>query len=280
MLFTENKDIKLIDFGFSTFHQQGKRLRVFCGTPSYMAPEIVRRAEYDGKPTDMWSMGILLYALLCGCFPFRAKSYPDLYRRIARGHFTMPDDLSSPVRDILRQLLSLDANSRMTATMAMRHPWLQSQLVYVSDMLRLKAESPILISDKPLEDMEEQITGEIQNFGINRDDITRQILSKQHAPLATLYYLLRSKIWTRRKAMGSHSLKALSGGSPKKNNPYNSSAIPITLANVIPDNIPVKILQGVLNNTSRPRSASVGRVGSNGVGRPRSAAATRLGARF
>ena len=50
-----------------------------------MAPEIVRRMEYEGKPVDIWSLGILLYALLCGCFPFRAKSYPDLYRRIARG---------------------------------------------------------------------------------------------------------------------------------------------------------------------------------------------------
>lgn len=50
-----------------------------------MAPEIVRRVEYEGKPVDIWSLGILLYALLCGCFPFRAKAYPDLYRRIARG---------------------------------------------------------------------------------------------------------------------------------------------------------------------------------------------------
>eukprot|EP01035_Chromulina_nebulosa_P020996 gene20996-27209_t len=93
---TNTSDIKLIDFGFSTVCQPGKRLKVFCGTPSYMAPEIVRRQEYEGKSIDMWSLGILLYALLCGCFPFRAKSYPDLYRRIARGIFTIPEELSAP----------------------------------------------------------------------------------------------------------------------------------------------------------------------------------------
>ena len=73
-----------------------------------MAPEIVRRTEYEGKPVDMWSLGILLYALLCGCFPFRAKSYPDLYRRIARGTFAIPEELSMPVKDLLRQLLTVE----------------------------------------------------------------------------------------------------------------------------------------------------------------------------
>jgi serine/threonine protein kinase len=95
VLFADDKEIKLIDFGFSTVCQLGKKLKVFCGTPSCnsfttnckfdimiyylfiilidMAPEIVRRDEYEGKPVDIWSLGILLYALLCGCFPFRAK---------------------------------------------------------------------------------------------------------------------------------------------------------------------------------------------------------------
>merc|ERR1711988_2057042 len=115
VLFNTDKEANLIDFGFSVVCPKDKRLKVFCGTPSYMAPEIVKRTQYEGKPVDMWSMGILLYALLCGCFPFRAKSYPDLYRRIARGTFAIPEELSASVKDLLRQFLTVDVSQRTTA---------------------------------------------------------------------------------------------------------------------------------------------------------------------
>jgi MAP/microtubule affinity-regulating kinase len=63
--------IKVIDFGFAAFCQDNQKLKIFCGTPSYMAPELVRKNEYDGRQVDMWALGILLFALLAGTFPFR-----------------------------------------------------------------------------------------------------------------------------------------------------------------------------------------------------------------
>jgi len=56
--------VKLIDYGFSVVVANQQRLKVFCGTPSYMSPEIVRKHEYDGKPVDMWALGVLLYVML------------------------------------------------------------------------------------------------------------------------------------------------------------------------------------------------------------------------
>jgi serine/threonine protein kinase len=154
-----------------------------------MAPEIVRRAEYEGKPVDMWSMGILLYALLCGCFPFRAKAYPDLYRRIARGSFPIPEELSAPVKDLLHQLLTVDADTRINAQAALRHPWLQVQLVNAPNIEKMRQDITILISDKPADDLDEQVLGEMEKFGMSREEIIRLVLTKTHCSLATLYYL-------------------------------------------------------------------------------------------
>lgn len=69
----KNKDVKIIDFGFSVCVQADKKLCMFCGTPSYMAPEIVSKQEYNGKYVDVWALGILLYTMLCGKFPFKGK---------------------------------------------------------------------------------------------------------------------------------------------------------------------------------------------------------------
>ena len=72
--------IKLIDFGFACISRE--KLRVFCGTPSYMSPEIVAKKEYSGAAADVWASGIILYVLLCGTVPFKALNEKDLFRKI------------------------------------------------------------------------------------------------------------------------------------------------------------------------------------------------------
>jgi MAP/microtubule affinity-regulating kinase len=89
------KTIKLIDFGFSTCIPNEKKIKLFCGTPSYMAPEIVKKEEYSGPPSDIWAMGVLLYALLCGRFPFKGQSDKELYAKIADVDIAFPSHVST-----------------------------------------------------------------------------------------------------------------------------------------------------------------------------------------
>lgn len=67
--------VKLIDFGFAIRIPSWKKLNIFCGTPTYMSPEITKKHEYFGKPADIWSLGVVLFSLLCGRFPFKGDHH-------------------------------------------------------------------------------------------------------------------------------------------------------------------------------------------------------------
>lgn len=79
-----NHNIRIIDFGFAISFNPEKKLSIFCGTPHYIAPEIVRRGTYYGQRADCWSLGVLLYIMLCGKFPFKGYSDNDLYDKIVK----------------------------------------------------------------------------------------------------------------------------------------------------------------------------------------------------
>ena len=85
ILLDKNKKVKIIDFGFAIRTRADKKLSSFCGTPSYMPPEIVSKTDYVGFPVDLWTIGVLLYVLMCGQFPFKGKDEKDLYSKIKKG---------------------------------------------------------------------------------------------------------------------------------------------------------------------------------------------------
>jgi serine/threonine protein kinase len=79
VMLDEFRNVKLIDFGFSTQIPNTQKVKLFCGTPSYMAPEIVKREEFCGPPTDVYASGVLLFAFFCGCFPYKGANDKELY---------------------------------------------------------------------------------------------------------------------------------------------------------------------------------------------------------
>jgi 5'-AMP-activated protein kinase, catalytic alpha subunit len=93
LLFDDRKCIKIIDFGFGNNFSMDSLLDTFCGSPFYAAPEMILGKKYEGPEVDMWSLGIIMYALLCGHLPFDDDNMKELYKKIASGQYTCPDYL-------------------------------------------------------------------------------------------------------------------------------------------------------------------------------------------
>jgi serine/threonine protein kinase len=118
------KKVKLIDFGFSTCIPNSRKIKIFCGTPSYMAPEIVNKVEYSGPPADIWALGVLLYALLNGRFPFKGRTDEELYNRINECDYAIYKHMSRSVRHLLERMMDVDPDTRITAEEILEHKWI------------------------------------------------------------------------------------------------------------------------------------------------------------
>jgi len=126
LLLDEHNNVKIIDFGFSTCMPNTKKIKIFCGTPSYMSPEIVLRKEYAGPQADVWALGVLLYAMLCGTFPFKGRNDRELYKKISNVLIVYPDHLSGLAKNLLQRIFQLDPDKRPTAHEIMNDPWLST----------------------------------------------------------------------------------------------------------------------------------------------------------
>lgn len=105
---------KLIDFGFSTCLTKHKKVKMFCGTPSYMAPEIISKIAYSGEAADIWALGVLLFALISGQFPFTGRTDKELYNRINNRSFHYPKCIKHPERQIIERMIESKPEKRIT----------------------------------------------------------------------------------------------------------------------------------------------------------------------
>uniref|UniRef100_A0A8R1TUI5 non-specific serine/threonine protein kinase n=1 Tax=Onchocerca volvulus TaxID=6282 RepID=A0A8R1TUI5_ONCVO len=132
LLLTEDLQLKLIDFGLCAKPELGlcDFLHTCCGSPAYAAPELIQGLPYKGHQVDVWSMGVLLYTLLCGCLPFEDDSVQKLYTKIATGRYYEPDYLSPLSRDLLKSLLQVDPKKRITVSELIVHPWINKKYTH------------------------------------------------------------------------------------------------------------------------------------------------------
>jgi calcium/calmodulin-dependent protein kinase I len=125
----ENEIIKIADFGFSKNFGEEK-LMTSCGSPGYVAPEVLTCESYDNS-VDMWSIGVILYILLCGYPPFYADNAPALFKKIMDVQYDFDDpswdDVSEDAKNLIKALLVKEPGDRLTASQVLEHPWVTGE---------------------------------------------------------------------------------------------------------------------------------------------------------
>jgi 5'-AMP-activated protein kinase, catalytic alpha subunit len=112
LLLDEANNIKIVDFGLSNTYSKGELLKTACGSPCYAAPEMIAGKRYAGLGSDLWSCGIILYAMTCGYLPFEDPNTNKLYKKILACDYKIPGFISAQNKDIMSRILQTDPGKR------------------------------------------------------------------------------------------------------------------------------------------------------------------------
>ncbi|KAF4667445.1 hypothetical protein FOL47_003576 [Perkinsus chesapeaki] len=123
LLLDEEKNIKIVDFGLSNTFDKGQLLKTACGSPCYAAPEMIAGKSYVPYMCDIWSCGVILFALVCGYLPFEDQNTAQLYKKIMSGHYQTPNYVTASVKSLIKGLLTTNPERRMRVSDIRRHPW-------------------------------------------------------------------------------------------------------------------------------------------------------------
>lgn len=173
-------DIKICDFGVSKQVKSGERMTEQCGTPAYIAPEILRDKGYEGFNVDIWSAGVVLFAMLYGTVPFKANNMHELHKLIIKGKYTLKEDISEEARDLLKKLLEPDPRLRISIPNIYKHPWMKD----IEDGLGLftEAEKETVKKEyclkKKTGDGENDTLFTEQNIDSTQNELTKNVTTK------------------------------------------------------------------------------------------------------
>lgn len=125
VLISQTGHMKISDFGLSRFVGPDHLARTPCGSPCYASPECVSGRPYDGLKSDVWSVGVILYAMLTGKLPWTKRNQRQLFEQIRAGDYKIPDYVSENAQSLIRGLMTVDCDKRLTIEQAFEHPFLR-----------------------------------------------------------------------------------------------------------------------------------------------------------
>ncbi|XP_062844895.1 serine/threonine-protein kinase SIK2a isoform X2 [Trichomycterus rosablanca] len=190
LLLDANMNIKIADFGFGNFFQPGEPLTTWCGSPPYAAPEVFEGQKYEGPQLDIWSMGVVLYVLVCGALPFDGPSLPVLRQRVLEGRFRIPYFMTEDCEHLIRRMLVLDPAKRLALRQIRLHRWMVQEVPPQKPQLNRPA----------LGVYSEQVLRLMHSLGIDQHKSLESLQNKSYNHFAAIYYLLVERLKAHRSS--------------------------------------------------------------------------------
>ncbi|KAL6945803.1 hypothetical protein ACO0OE_002780 [Hanseniaspora uvarum] len=186
ILISESGEIKIIDFGLSNFYDVNSKLKTFCGSLYFAAPELLKAEPYVGPEVDIWAFGVVMYVLLCGKVPFDNDRSDILHKLIKEGKVEYPSHISPSVKSLLQRMLIVDRSQRFSIDQIINHPWMN--IGYDYKVLNL------IPPRKPLHEIDYHVCEEMVRLFFFEDanelyvNLCKIIQSEEYLRLAELHY--------------------------------------------------------------------------------------------
>ncbi|XP_037073428.1 serine/threonine-protein kinase SIK3 homolog [Pollicipes pollicipes] len=189
LLLDVEENIKLADFGFSNFYSPTDPLTTGCGSPPYAAPELFEGKEYDGPKADVWSLGVVLYVLVCGALPFDGNTLQNLRAKILSGKFRIPYFMSTDCESLIRHMMMVDPEKRYSIPQVLRCRWVTQDLA-ADEAERVVAfcERPDLDQPPPVQQSVLELIAQLP--GVTPQQVAQSVQSNLYDDLAACYHLL------------------------------------------------------------------------------------------
>ncbi|KAM4650862.1 serine/threonine-protein kinase SIK2 isoform 2-T2 [Discoglossus pictus] len=196
LLLDNHMNIKIADFGFGNFYNSGEPLATWCGSPPYAAPEVFEGQQYEGPQLDIWSMGVVLYVLVCGALPFDGPTLPILRQRVLEGRFRIPYFMSEECEHLIRRMLVLEPSKRLSIAQIKEHKWMLAEV---------PVHRPVLYSQGPeketsLGEHNEQVLRLMHSLGIDQQKTIESLQNRSYNHFAAIYYLLVERLKSHRSS--------------------------------------------------------------------------------
>lgn len=180
ILIDSEKNIRLIDFGLATdINEFNKRLEM-CGSPDYASPEMLNQSMYDFA-TDIWSAGVVLYAISTGRLPFHKSTVEDTVRCVLSNNLFFPQSMSESLANLISGMLETTPSNRFTVEEILKHPWLEARKIDISKFM--------------IKTIDNDLIAKIKELGVDIEQIKLNIANDIYDDVTSLYRIYRrSKI--------------------------------------------------------------------------------------